>query len=119
MRELLGGKGARVAEMTHVLGQEEVPPGLTITTAACVEYVQLGHDPDDLTAVADATVERLEQASGGEADPNLRLGLCGEHAGDPHSIAFFTPPGDAYISCSPPRIPVAEIAAAQAAIAGK
>ena len=40
MRELLGGKGANVAEMTRVLGEDRVPAGFTITTEACVEYMR-------------------------------------------------------------------------------
>ena len=42
MRELLGGKGANVAEMTRVLGPERVPAGFTITTEACVAYMRDG-----------------------------------------------------------------------------
>ncbi|MGH3994518.1 MAG: PEP/pyruvate-binding domain-containing protein, partial [Pseudonocardiaceae bacterium] len=42
MRELLGGKGAGVAEMTRILGPERVPAGFTITTAACVAYMEAG-----------------------------------------------------------------------------
>src|SRR3954465_11556522 len=42
MRELLGGKGANVAEMTRVLGDERVPAGFTITTEACVAYMEAG-----------------------------------------------------------------------------
>ena len=42
MRDLLGGKGANVAEMTRVLGPERVPPGFTITTDACVAYTERG-----------------------------------------------------------------------------
>ena len=49
MRELLGGKGANVAEMTRVLGAERVPAGFTITTDACVAYMQGGRRvPDGL-----------------------------------------------------------------------
>ena len=44
MRELLGGKGAGIAEMTHVLGPDLVPAGFTITTEACVEYMRAGRD---------------------------------------------------------------------------
>ena len=43
MRELLGGKGANVAEMTRILGAERVPAGFTITTEACVAYMRDGH----------------------------------------------------------------------------
>jgi pyruvate, orthophosphate dikinase len=65
MRELLGGKGANVAEMTSVLGPERVPAGFTITTNACVEYMRLGRiDPDALWAQTSAAVERLERAAG-------------------------------------------------------
>jgi pyruvate, orthophosphate dikinase len=64
MRELLGGKGANVAEMTRVLGTERVPAGFTITTEACVAYMRSGHEPDGLDQqVADA-MGRLEQTAG-------------------------------------------------------
>ncbi len=42
MRDLLGGKGANVAEMMRVLGADLIPAGFTITTAACVQYMRLG-----------------------------------------------------------------------------
>jgi pyruvate,orthophosphate dikinase len=47
---------------------------------------------------------------------DLKLGVCGEHAGDPDSIDFFHRCGIDYVSCSPFRVPVARVAAAQAAI---
>jgi pyruvate,orthophosphate dikinase len=75
MRDLLGGKGANVAEMTRVLGEDLVPPGFTITTEACVEYMRSGREPDGLDQqVADA-MERLERRSdkrfGDDSDPLL------------------------------------------------
>ena len=48
--------------------------------------------------------------------PDIKLGICGEHGGDPHSIDFFEEIGLDYVSCSPFRVPVARLAAAQAAI---
>ncbi len=64
MRELLGGKGANVAEMTRVLGADRVPAGFTITTEACVAYMRSGSEPDGLDEqVADA-LARLEEAAG-------------------------------------------------------
>ncbi len=48
--------------------------------------------------------------------PNLKLGICGEHGGDPTSIHFFEKVGLDYVSCSPYRVPVARLAAAQAAL---
>ena len=53
---------------------------------------------------------------GRKARPNIKLGICGEHGGDPQSIGFFNSVPLDYISCSPTRIPVARIAAAQAAL---
>lgn len=50
--------------------------------------------------------------------PNIKLGICGEHGGDPASIAFCHSLGFSYVSCSPFRVPIARLAAAQAAIAG-
>ncbi len=50
---------------------------------------------------------------------NLKLGICGEHGGDPASIAFCESVGLDYVSCSPYRVPVARLAAAQAALAGE
>jgi pyruvate,orthophosphate dikinase len=64
MRELLGGKGANVAEMTRVLGAERVPPGFTITTEACVAYMASGRFPDGLDAQLDAALARLEERAG-------------------------------------------------------
>jgi pyruvate,orthophosphate dikinase len=60
---------------------------------------------------------RLAAWTGREAKPELKLGICGEHGGDPDSIAFFQIAGLDYVSCSPYRVPIARVAAAQAAIA--
>ncbi|HEY2439803.1 MAG TPA: putative PEP-binding protein, partial [Solirubrobacteraceae bacterium] len=60
---------------------------------------------------------RLGAWVGREAHPGLKLGICGEHGGDPESIEFFHEAGLDYVSCSPFRVPIARIAAAQAAIA--
>ncbi|MET0154586.1 MAG: pyruvate, phosphate dikinase [Rickettsiales bacterium] len=56
---------------------------------------------------------------GRKARPNLKLGICGEHGGNPDSIEFCEQTGLDYVSCSPYRIPVARLAAAQAAIKAK
>ena len=52
---------------------------------------------------------------GRAAKPDLQLGICGEHGGDPASIEFFDSAGLDYVSCSPYRVPIARVAAAQAA----
>jgi pyruvate,orthophosphate dikinase len=60
---------------------------------------------------------RLAAWTGREAKPHLKLGICGEHGGDPESIDFFEMAGLDYVSCSPYRVPIARVAAAQAAVA--
>jgi pyruvate,orthophosphate dikinase len=59
---------------------------------------------------------RLAAWVGREHKPDLKLGICGEHGGDPDSIDFFHMAGLDYVSCSPYRVPIARVAAAQAAI---
>ncbi len=76
MRELLGGKGANVAEMTRVLGPDRVPAGFTITTEACVEYMRADrHEPDGMAEQVAEALERLEEhaekALGDREDPLL------------------------------------------------
>ena len=64
MRDLLGGKGANVAEMTRVLGEDRVPPGFTVTTEACVAYMREGHEPDGLREQVAEALEKLEETAG-------------------------------------------------------
>jgi pyruvate,orthophosphate dikinase len=59
---------------------------------------------------------QIAAEKGRSTKPNLKLGICGEHGGDPASIAFCESVGLDYVSCSPYRVPVARLAAAQAAI---
>jgi pyruvate,orthophosphate dikinase len=59
---------------------------------------------------------RLAAWTGREEKPDLKLGICGEHGGDPDSIAFFHMAGLDYVSCSPYRVPIARVAAAQSAL---
>jgi pyruvate,orthophosphate dikinase len=62
---------------------------------------------------------RMAVKLGREAKPNLKLGICGEHGGEPSSIEFFDEVGLDYVSCSPYRVPIARLAAAQATIKSK
>src|SRR3954462_8035886 len=65
MRELLGGKGAGIAEMSRVLGPDVVPAGFTITTAACVAYMHAGRTaPEGLEEAVDEALARLEALAG-------------------------------------------------------
>ena len=65
MRELLGGKGANVAEMTRVLGADRVPAGFTITTEACVAYMNGGQEePEGMAEQVEEALERLQEHAG-------------------------------------------------------
>src|SRR5262249_16136113 len=59
---------------------------------------------------------KLGVARGRKSRPSLKVGICGEHGGDPASVAFCHEVGLDYVSCSPYRVPIARLAAAQAAI---
>ncbi len=85
------------------------------------DYVESGILSDDpFVSVDEEGIGRLMQigVSGGRATrPGLKVGICGEHGGDPKSILFCAKTGFDYVSCSPFRVPVARLAAAQAALA--
>ncbi len=59
---------------------------------------------------------RIAVERGGAVRPEIKMGICGEHGGDPSSIAFCEEVGLSYVSCSPYRVPIARLAAAQAAL---
>ena len=67
-------------------------------------------------AMASASSSRSGLNAAAAAKPNLSVGICGEHGGDPSSIEFFNCVGVDYVSCSPFRVPVARLAAAHAAL---
>ena len=69
----------------------------------------------DTVAVAELLQISVERAR--KVKPTIKLGICGEHGGNPASIQLFKQLGFTYVSCSPFRIPIAIIAAAQAEIA--
>lgn len=87
------------------------------------KYKELDILPQNPFATIDSTgVGQLVQIGaekGRQSRKGIKLGICGEHGGDPASIAFFHSVGLDYVSCSPPRVPVARLAAAQAAIKSK
>ena len=70
-------------------------------------------DPDGVGELV-----RLGTERGRATRPSLKVGVCGEHGGDPESIATFAAAGLDYVSCSPFRVPIARLAAAQAVLDG-
>ena len=64
MRELLGGKGANLAEMTTIFGAERVPQGFTITTEACTQYYEDGGISDAIQAEINEYIEKMEEITG-------------------------------------------------------
>jgi pyruvate,orthophosphate dikinase len=86
-----------------------------------MQYVDRKVLPENPFQVLDAAgigqLVRIGVEKGRAAKKDLKIGICGEHGGDPQSIAFCHEVGLNYVSCSPFRVPVARLAAAQAAIA--
>jgi pyruvate, orthophosphate dikinase len=87
------------------------------------EYLELKILKEDPFASLDQTgVGRLIKIAveeGRKVNPGMKLGICGEHGGDPDSIEFCHLVGLDYVSCSPYRVPVARVAAARSAILNK
>ena len=83
-------------------------------------YIELGIYREDPFVSIDAEgvgqLVRMAVEKGRKEKPKLKIGVCGEHGGDPKSIEFFHEVGLDYVSCSPYRVPVARLAAAQAVL---
>ena len=80
------------------------------------------YESDPFTRLDQKGVGQLVQMAaekGRKTRPDIKLGICGEHGGDPSSVEFCHKVGLTYVSCSPFRVPIARLAAAQAAIAHK
>ncbi len=101
-----------LSQMTFGFSRDDVskflPDYLSTKVLPVDPFVSI--DVDGVGALVDMACQR-----GRAARPNIKLGVCGEHGGDPKSIEFFHKVGLAYVSCSPYRVLVARLAAAQAA----
>jgi pyruvate,orthophosphate dikinase len=121
---LLAGEIAQTAEFfsfgTNDLTQKAL--GISRDDAASFlgPYTAKGILPSDPFVTLDqegvGELVRLAAERGRKTRPDIKLGICGEHGGDPASIAFCERTGLDYVSCSPFRVPIARLAAAQAAL---
>jgi pyruvate,orthophosphate dikinase len=106
-----------LTQMTYAISRDDAEGGFLI------DYLSGGILEDnpfatiDRDGVGQLMEIALEKAK--RVRPGLEAGICGEHGGEPRSIAFFAELGLDYVSCSPFRVPIARLAAAQAAIVSK
>jgi pyruvate,orthophosphate dikinase len=104
-----------LTQMTYALSRDDAGKFLP-------DYLEQGILKDDPFVSIDVegigALIRIGVEQGRATQPDLKVGICGEHGGDPKSVRFCDEAGLDYVSCSPFRVPVARLAAAQAAVAG-
>jgi pyruvate,orthophosphate dikinase len=102
-----------LTQMTFGLSRDDVPRVLAAYQAQDIYQVDpfVSIDREGVGAMVKIAVEK-----GRSQKPKLKLGICGEHGGDPASVEFCNEVGLDYVSCSPYRLPIARLAAAQAAL---
>ncbi|KZV56175.1 Pyruvate orthophosphate dikinase isoform 1 [Dorcoceras hygrometricum] len=102
-----------LTQMTFGYSRDDVGKFLPI-------YLSKGILPNDPFEVLDqkgvGQLIKIATERGRAARPSLKVGICGEHGGEPSSVAFFAEAGLDYVSCSPFRVPIARLAAAQVAV---
>jgi pyruvate,orthophosphate dikinase len=105
-----------LTQMTYGYSRDDVGTFLPV-------YIKEGILPEDPFSSLDqygvGELVAIGTRRGREVKPKLKVGICGEHGGDPRSIEFFNHVGLDYVSCSPFRVPVARLAAARASLAEK
>jgi len=103
-----------LTQTTYGISRDDAEAGFLI------EYMEKGILPENPFATLDrdgvAQLMRLGITKGRQVKPDLECGICGEHGGDPRSVALCHEMGLNYVSCSPFRVPIARLAAAHAAL---
>jgi len=103
-----------LTQMTFGFSRDDVEGKMM---AAYLDKGLLKRSPfETIDKVGVGNLVRTAVEKGRETNANLKLGVCGEHGGDPESIEFFHEAGLNYVSCSPFRVPIARLAAAHAAL---
>ena len=101
-----------LTQMTFGFSRDDVEGRMM---AAYLEKGLLPHNPfETIDAAGVGELVRMGVERGRATRPELKIGVCGEHGGDPESIAVFAAAGLDYVSCSPFRVPIARLSAAQA-----
>jgi pyruvate,orthophosphate dikinase len=104
-----------LTQMTFGFSRDDVEGRMM---AAYLEKGLLPHNPfETIDAAGVGELVRMGVQRGRAMCPTLKIGVCGEHGGDPESISFFADAGLDYVSCSPFRVPIARLSAAQAVLA--
>ncbi|KAH7522429.1 hypothetical protein FEM48_Zijuj07G0137500 [Ziziphus jujuba var. spinosa] len=102
-----------LTQMTFGYSRDDVGKFLPIYLSKGI----LQHDPFEvLDQRGVGQLVKIATEKGRAARPSLKVGICGEHGGEPSSVAFFAEAGLDYVSCSPFRVPIARLAAAQVAV---
>ncbi len=105
-----------LTQMTYGLSRDDAGKILADYTA---KNIYEGDPTAKLDQVGVGALMKIAVEKGKQSRPNIKLGICGEHGGDPSSIDFCHRIGLNYVSCSPFRVPIARLAAAQAALNNK
>ena len=105
-----------LTQMTFGFSRDDVEGRMM---SAYLEHGLLKRNPfETIDPTGVGELVRVGADRGRKTNPKLKLGVCGEHGGDPESIALFYDAGLDYVSCSPFRVPIARLAAAQSVLAG-
>jgi pyruvate,orthophosphate dikinase len=105
-----------LTQMTFGFSRDDVNAILSAYTSQKI----LINDPfQTIDQIGVGSLVKMAIEKGRKTNPRLRIGVCGEHGGDSESVKFFYKAGVDYVSCSPFRVPIARLAAAQAAIENK
>ena len=108
--------------LSHVGAEHEAARDFAVLEAnVCARGIaqrqHLGDERSEQTGVGQLV--EIGVTRGRATKPGLKIGICGEHGGDPASIGFCQDVGLNYVSCSPYRVPIARLAAAQAALGAR
>ena len=107
----------RIKRGDQAARQQMIKANLRLVVKIAHDYASYGLPLLDLISEGNIGLMKMAIEKGRKTRPEIKLGICGEHGGDPASVKFCHDIGLTYVSCSPFRVPIARLAAAQAALA--